>query len=218
MFEHATPRQPGDSLRLREDILWAAARIFRLKGYQRGSSEEIAAALDIPKATLFYHVKSKERILYAISERVTAEGVRRVGAILSKEGDTRMLLREAVVEHVRIIEEFGDWVAVVYEEMKHLPDEMFRRAVEDRQRYRQQWEAFLERGVARGEFCTADVEVISLFVLGLLNGIYRWYAPGGRCSAEEVGSTAARLILDGLVPTGNALQDRRRDDLSQGSD
>ena len=50
----------------REGILEAAARIFGEKGYHATSMSDIADAVNLQKASLYYHFDSKQEILVAL--------------------------------------------------------------------------------------------------------------------------------------------------------
>ncbi|RPI82289.1 MAG: TetR/AcrR family transcriptional regulator, partial [Chloroflexi bacterium] len=43
----------------RDDILEAAAKIFTQKGFHAASMQDIAEAVQLQKASLYYHVNSK---------------------------------------------------------------------------------------------------------------------------------------------------------------
>lgn len=53
----------------REDILEAAAQIFRQKGFHGASMSDIAKAVNLQKASLYHHVSSKQEILLEILDR-----------------------------------------------------------------------------------------------------------------------------------------------------
>ena len=63
----ATPQQPrrGDTRRRIQDV---ALRLFAEQGYEKTSLREIAEHLDVTKAALYYHFKTKEDILVSVSE------------------------------------------------------------------------------------------------------------------------------------------------------
>ena len=49
-----------------QEIIAAAAEIFKEKGYQAATTRDIAAAVGIQQATLYYYVSSKEELLYLV--------------------------------------------------------------------------------------------------------------------------------------------------------
>jgi AcrR family transcriptional regulator len=59
------PRNAGAT---RERILSAAYRQFRRQGFTRVGVDEIAAAANVTKRTLYYHFKSKDDLLAAVLE------------------------------------------------------------------------------------------------------------------------------------------------------
>ena len=53
----------------KEEILDAAAQIFRLKGYHATSMQDIAGAVNLQKASLYHHVSSKQEILLELLDQ-----------------------------------------------------------------------------------------------------------------------------------------------------
>src|SRR5215471_9955509 len=48
----------------REAVIRAAAHAFNRKGYHNTSLDDIAAALDVTKPTVYYYVSNKEELLF----------------------------------------------------------------------------------------------------------------------------------------------------------
>lgn len=61
----AVPRTHGDT---RAEIQGVALDLFGRQGYEKTSLREIAARLDITKAALYYHFRSKEDLLRSLVE------------------------------------------------------------------------------------------------------------------------------------------------------
>ncbi|WP_433891591.1 TetR/AcrR family transcriptional regulator [Streptomyces sp. CA-111067] len=63
----ATPHHPrrGDTRRRIQDV---ALELFAERGYEKTSLREIAEHLDVTKAALYYHFKTKEDILVSIAD------------------------------------------------------------------------------------------------------------------------------------------------------
>ena len=53
----------------RDDILDAAAQVFRQKGFHGASMADIAETVKLQKASLYHHVASKQDILLALLDR-----------------------------------------------------------------------------------------------------------------------------------------------------
>ncbi|MFZ0500715.1 MAG: helix-turn-helix domain-containing protein, partial [Steroidobacteraceae bacterium] len=48
----------------RDAVIRAAARAFNRKGYHNTSLDDIAAALEVTKPTVYYYVSNKEQLLF----------------------------------------------------------------------------------------------------------------------------------------------------------
>jgi Transcriptional regulator len=59
-----------DYLAREEQIVAAAAEVFRTKGYEAGTLEDVAEALDIGRPALYYYIRSKNHLLWLIYQRV----------------------------------------------------------------------------------------------------------------------------------------------------
>ena len=55
----------------RDDILEAAAQVFRQKGFHGASMANIAEAVNLQKASLYHHVSSKQEILFELLDRAS---------------------------------------------------------------------------------------------------------------------------------------------------
>ncbi|MEN9396311.1 MAG: hypothetical protein RLZ81_841, partial [Pseudomonadota bacterium] len=62
-----TPDERDDGNR-RQALLSAAARLFRLQGFDGTSTRDIATAAGMQSGSPFYHFKSKDALLYAVME------------------------------------------------------------------------------------------------------------------------------------------------------
>lgn len=52
----------------RQDLLAAAANLFKTKGYEATSVDDIAMAADVAKGTFYYHFPAKEDLVFALQE------------------------------------------------------------------------------------------------------------------------------------------------------
>jgi AcrR family transcriptional regulator len=188
-----------NSEEIRGRILAAGADLFRRKGFQGTNTQDIADAVGIVKGTLYYYMPSKEDLLFQIWKHVNGEGGRVRDAILAKRLSPRATLIQLVESRCRMVDRYGDALAVIAEELKFLSEERLAIVMEGRDTYAAQLEQVISDGVAAGQFATTDVRLASLSVLSLLNGLYAWYQPGGRLSADEIGKLSSALILDGIL-------------------
>jgi AcrR family transcriptional regulator len=175
------------------------------KGFHGAVAQDLADAVGLMKGTLYYHIHSKDELLFQIHQQVTEEGIRVWSSIVHKDAAPTQLLQEMIVAHCRVMDQYRDSVAVFSEEMKYLSPESFKKVIERRDVYTSLLEDVIARGMSTGEFRDFGSRIPTLIILGMLNGMYRWYRPGGELSPEEIGNIFLRLLLNGVVvPSSSA--------------
>src|SRR5438874_2543096 len=58
--------QSASARAIRSDIVDAAAKVFGAHGYERATLDEIASIVGMQKGSLYYHISSKEELLFSI--------------------------------------------------------------------------------------------------------------------------------------------------------
>ncbi len=91
----------------RIELINAAARLFRKKGFNATSTRDIAAAVGMHSGSPFYHFKSKGALLYAVMEEGMRSALQRQAAALQAAGlpadDAPALLRLLVRSHFGVL-------------------------------------------------------------------------------------------------------------------
>jgi TetR/AcrR family transcriptional regulator, cholesterol catabolism regulator len=197
-----------------EEIIAAAAKVFRTKGYHAATVQDIADAVGILKGSLYHHVKSKEDLLYLIVKEPIARIYERMAEIVAGDLTAGEKLRRGILAHLEAFDQHYPHLFVYLherEEMKRRFREQF--GLSPKQ-YERCWQQILREGVKSGEFRPdLDVQVVSYGLLGMLNWLYKWYDPRGRLSVREVADQFATLALAGLAapaPNASASHKRRR--------
>ena len=195
----------------REEIIAAAAKVFRTKGYHAATVQDIADAVGILKGSLYHHVKSKEDLLYLIVKEPIARIYERVTEIAASELPAGEKLRRAIGAHLEAFDRHYPHLFVYLherEEMKRRFREQFKLSPKQ---YERSWEQILREGVKSGEFRPdLDVQVISYGLLGMLNWLYKWYDPRGRLSVREVAEQFSTLALAGLAAAAPNVRPSRK--------
>src|SRR5512147_2733900 len=97
----------------REDILEAAAQVFRQKGFHGTSMQDIASAVSLQKASLYHHVSSKQEILLALLDRALELLFARISAICAQNIPADQKLREMIRAYLQILTENIDLSSVL---------------------------------------------------------------------------------------------------------
>lgn len=194
--------RPGESESTRDRILRVAAEKFAQKGYHATGVAELGDAAGIKRGALYYHIGSKEDLLYQLSRRHVEEALTRGQAVVAQADTAVEKFRVLVREHLRTLAARRDEVVVVMHEMYALTGERAKELNLLRSQYEQLFAAVMRQGVAEGVFRRADrIEVLG--VLSTLNYTYVWLDPKGPISVDEIAGRLCDLILYGAhVPAG----------------
>jgi AcrR family transcriptional regulator len=195
-----------------DEIVTAAAKVFRTKGYHAATVRDIAEAVGILKGSLYHHFESKEALLYLVVKEPIAQMYRTIAAIAEADLGATEKLRRAILAHLEAFDRHYPHLFVYLREreaVKRRFREMIGFSPKD---YERCWQQILREGVESGEFRPElDLQVTSYGLLGMLNWSYKWYEPRGRLSVTEVAGQFTALALAGLAAEKpDAARSRRR--------
>lgn len=183
----------------REDILEAAAQVFRQKGFHGASMNDIADAVSLQKASLYHHVTSKQEILLEILARALQLLLDRISPIAVQELPADEKLRRMIHEYMQILAENGDLATVLLFEHRALERRQRARHVPARDKFELLWRDVLAEGVADGFFKCGDIPLAVRALLGLMNWTITWYHPDGEKTIEQIADDYSDLLLNGLL-------------------
>ena len=186
----------------REEILLAAAQIFRRKGFHGASMQDIADAVGLQKATLYHHVHSKQEILLALLDRALDLLIADMEEISAQDGSAAEKLRRAIRSYLTRLAEQADLASVLLLEYRSLEPELRRRHISRRDKFESIWRRLLRQGMDRGEFRVVDERIAGAALLGVQNWSITWFRPNGRLSTAELADQFADLLLRGLQAGG----------------
>ena len=181
-----------------DEILAAAARIFREKGYHGTSVQDIAESVGLLKGSLYHYIRSKEELLARLFDGALEGTVRELETISSREGTARDRLREMVKAYVIAVTANLDAVGLYLREWRALPGPELARLRARRRAMRSLFEDVIREGARRREFANGDAKLSALAILGMCNWLFEWYRPRGRLRpdviAEELAERAVRSV------------------------
>lgn len=183
-----------------DEIVAAAAKVFRTKGYHAATVRDIADAVGLLKGSLYHHFESKEALLYLVVKEPIAQMYRTIAAIADTDLTATEKLRRAIAAHLEAFDRHYPQLFVYLREresVKRRFREMIGFSPKD---YERCWQQILREGVESGEFRRdLDLQVTSYGLLGMLNWAYKWYDPEGRLSVAEVADQFTSLALAGVA-------------------
>jgi AcrR family transcriptional regulator len=193
------PRDPR-----RDQVLDSAAELFAERGYPAASVREVAAAAGFTKAGVYYHIRGKEDLLYAICAESIEAILESVETALAESDPTQALVAVIAV-HVDFFHEHPSRLRVLKRELGFLSPRRKAEVVKIQRRYLDGLRAVLRRGMVKGQFLRLDPTATAFLLLSMLNGLDDWYDPGGRIGADEIAAHITRVFLGGILTDRAAL-------------
>lgn len=185
----------------RQAMIRAAGRAFRLKGFHGTSLDEVAAALNVTKPTLYYYVNSKQDLLYRCHNYALDLGEQAL--VHAREGRSGLdRLQRMLTRYVELItNDFASYSLL--SDVNDMSAEQ-RAAIQKRRRgFDREFRSFVEQGIEDGSIRPCEPKVAVAWFMGAVNGIPRWFDPDGALSGADVARMYCELVTRGLeAPAG----------------
>jgi AcrR family transcriptional regulator len=189
-------------------ILDIAAELFRERGYQGMRMDDLAAAVNLNKGTLYHYFPSKAELLYRIYLDTSSEFI---AAIRQHPADAPAdeLLALVVKDIAAAMERRRDYITVYFQEMhwldKWLPEDRFAEVNALQVEFRNYITGVIEQGIKNGVFRPLDATVAAFAVIGMVGWTYQWFTPGGRYTMDDLAGIYTDLALAAFSgrPSGN---------------
>ena len=193
------------SLDRAQDIYLTAAQIFFAKGYNATSLNDIADALKITKAGLYYYVESKQDLLFQIINLGLDHVEREVLSPAREIADAEERLRFVILNHARLSAGGNHAVTIISHEVNEL--KFFHR--EETLKRRRDYFDFIRNTLieleSEGKLQEINLTTATFTLLGMILWLSRWFSPKGKISVEKVCHDVCEMALKGLLrDAGNA--------------
>ena len=181
------------------EIYCKAAQIFHEQGYDATSMNDLAKALDITKAGLYYYIESKEDLLFRIInfglDWLDKEVIGPAKQLLDAEERLRFIIQSHGGELIKGVHA----IPILTDETSSLSPKL-RKQVEKRKRvYFDLVRKTLMDLKQQGKLQDVDVTVATFSLFGMLLWLPRWYKRGGYLSANQTLDQVTKLYFGGLL-------------------
>jgi len=184
----------------RRQILNAAAKLLRHRGYEATTTRAIATAVGIKGGSIYHHFPSKDAIVGEVVNegvRVVYDAVEKALSALPAKATPRRRLEAAIKAHLLSSLEHSNYTSASIRAFAFLPDSVRRDCRIERRRYEVLWEKLVSELYKAG---LIDPEIspdsIRLLLLGALNWAGEWYRPD-RMGIDDISRDFAASILRG---------------------
>jgi AcrR family transcriptional regulator len=196
------PRGPGSNDA--GSVTAVAFRLFRERGYEATSVDQIARELGVTKAAIYYHLPGKEAILATGIERAIVA----LSAVLEEEpalpGRPPMARFEYILHRtLEVGLEHLDEVAVLLRLRGNT--ELERGMLDRRRAFDRAVAAVMQEAVDSGDLpAGTEVMLMTRLIMGMNNWLTEWYQPSGPLDAGTVIDTITGFVMAGLAATGTS--------------
>jgi AcrR family transcriptional regulator len=152
-----------------DQIVFAAARLFAVRGYHSTSMDDIAAAVGIRKPTLYHHVTSKAQILLWIHDELATILTSRLRTRIVEGRAPSVILYGVIDDIFDLLESRPGHLGVYFEHHRDIPEPDGAVARARREEYRATVESLIQHGIDLGDFAVESPKLATLAFFGMCN-------------------------------------------------
>ncbi len=179
----------------RGELVCAAARLFREKGYAATTTRDIADAVGMQSGSAFYHFASKQELLAAVMEEGLTGGLARTSEVMARPLPIAEKFRAMVRTHLGILLEAGnDFIPVMLHDWGRLEPVYKQRLIATKDGYDAHWHDLIAELVRAG-LLAGDAKTARLSILGALNFTATWFKVDGGVSIDTLARRMAGFFL-----------------------
>jgi AcrR family transcriptional regulator len=175
-----------------EQIISTAVELFERQGYAGTSLAQIADAVGVRKATLYYYLDSKVQLLQLVYDTVTNQLRDVIQSAVPSQPPCQRLVR-IVRNHVDFHVNHQAFVRIVWSERYELPPDVYRTVRAREREYEDFVRTTIEDGITAGCLAGYRADLLTSGLLGLLTTVYRW--PRVETSEADFQDAAVGLLL-----------------------
>jgi TetR/AcrR family transcriptional regulator, cholesterol catabolism regulator len=194
-------RPPGETLQgsqTKARLLEAAGDLFAERGFHGTSIADIAERVGIHRGGVYYHVNSKEDLLWQIVRTYLDAELAWMAKLDHEPLPVDARLRAMIRNHVLNIIDHHREVAINLRDGDALTGDAAKQRQLLRNRVQSVWQETIDEGHRIGVLVTADHVVVN-GLLGMLNAVHFWYRPRDRDDPEQIARKLADALLNGLL-------------------
>ena len=192
----------------RSELLQIAGDVFKEKGFEAATLNDIAARFGTDRAAIYYYFASKDEIFQevfqATAKKVLDDNLAEATQIAALDVSARERLRKLIELQITSYEANYPYVYVyIQEDMGKVvfqATSWAKEMVSKTRRFESLVTSIINSGIKAGEFREdLSVPLVVKTLFGMVNWTHRWFKPGDRkYSAKQTVDTFSAIFFDGL--------------------
>jgi AcrR family transcriptional regulator len=195
---HFSNRRSKRAEARRVEIMRAAARVFRARGFAAAGMRDIAVAAELSAANLYHYFGGKDELLFFCQDRSLDRLLKALAAARRDGRPFVTRLRDLAAAHVLCLVDQVEGSAA-HLAVDALPPRLRARIVAKRDRYERGVRALVAAGIRSGTLRAADTTIATRAFLGALNWTAHWFRPEGVRPPHQVAQLVADYAVGGLL-------------------
>ena len=179
-------------------IVEGASAVIAAKGFSKATIREIAAAADMPVATMYQYLERKEDILYNVYKFFMTDIVESLKRWQARQVPPKERLEGAIRTMVDVFDKNHRFIKLMFQETRALTPEARRQVYELDAQYIAIFRELLAEAMRNGQFKIRNVELAANFVYFLCTIWPLRYWSIGKYGEEAVTNEILEFVLNGL--------------------
>ena len=193
--------------RRQQQISEAAMKLFAQKGYHNTSVRDIARMSNISTGSIYDYVKSKEDILFLVSQKFFATLKEKVEKTLHGLDDPLMKLKATLEATLTVIDNFQEYVLITYRESKHFKKQDLIGIFQQERFFVDLFMKIFKEGNEKGVLRVNDPFLVANFLTMMTHGwaLKRYRLKG--YSLFRFKEMLIEFVMQGIIEPGTSVQE-----------
>ncbi len=179
----------------RDRILDAALNIFASKGYYDTRMDEIVAASETSKGSIYFHFPNKERLFLALVDQFADLIERRVREAVESEAEGMGRVSAALQACLETFGRYRRPAKIMLVQAVGLGSVFEKKRVEINDRFANLIKEYLDEAITVGDIVPVDTDVVSYAWMGAIYGIVIRWVYTGEPDSERILTALLPMLL-----------------------
>ncbi|MHA7058738.1 TetR/AcrR family transcriptional regulator [Aquimarina sp. M1] len=183
----------------KQEIVNAAAILFKEKGYSAVTMRDLATTMGIKAASLYNHIQSKQEILSTIIIELAEEFTSGMNEIVNSDQNSIQKLEHIISLHIDVTLRNADGLASLNNDWMHLEEDNLLYFEKMRRDYEENFRNIIKKGVDSNQIKPNNIEIMVFSTLSTLRTLYLWYPKQKNIDANILKKDMISVLLKGVV-------------------